>query len=67
MAGADRVLFATECPGTGSAVDPRTGRQMDDTAHWIQDFAWLSAADKKLIFEGNARQLYKLDNILAVG
>lgn len=67
VTGADRVLFATECPGTGSAVDPRTGRQMDDTAHWIQDFEWLSAADKKRIFEDNARQLYKLDKVLAAG
>ena len=62
--GADRVMFATECPGTGSALDPKTNRSMDDTAHWIQDFAWLKDADKKLIFEGNARKVYKLDKLL---
>jgi len=64
VVGADRIMFATECPGTGSALDPRTNRSMDDTAHWIQDFAWLSDVDKKLIFEGNARKVYKLDKLL---
>ena len=24
--GADRLLFGTECPGTGSAINPKTGR-----------------------------------------
>jgi predicted TIM-barrel fold metal-dependent hydrolase len=64
VVGADRIMFATECPGTGSATDPKTNRSMDDTAHWIQDFAWLSDADRKLIFEGNARKVYKLDKLL---
>jgi OH-DDVA meta-cleavage compound hydrolase len=65
VVGADRIMFATECPGTGTAIDPRTNRSMDDTAHWIQEFNWLSAADKKLIFEDNARKVYKLDKLLA--
>jgi len=64
VVGADRIMFATECPGTGTATDPRTGRSMDDTAHWIQEFNWLSGADKKLIFEDNARKVYKLDKLL---
>ncbi len=64
VVGADRILFATECPGTGSAMDPKTGRSMDDTAHWIQDFDWLSDGDKKLIFEGNARKVFNLDKLL---
>lgn len=65
VVGADRIMFATECPGTGTAIDPRTNRSMDDTAHWIQEFNWLKDADKKLIFEDNARKVYKLDKILA--
>ena len=59
--GADRCLFATECPGTGSATNPDTGRYMDDIAPMIKDFGWLSAGDKKLIFEDNARNLFKLN------
>jgi hypothetical protein len=27
----------------------------------IEEFDWLSAADKKLIFEDNAKKLFKLD------
>ena len=63
--GADRCLFATECPGTGSATNPATGRYMDDIAPMIKGFDWLSAADKKLIFEDNAKKLFKLDKVKA--
>jgi len=59
--GPDRLLFGTECPGTGSAINPDTGRSMDDVASYINAFDWLSDADKKKIFEDNARKLYKLD------
>jgi OH-DDVA meta-cleavage compound hydrolase len=59
--GADRCLFATECPGTGSATNPETGRRMDDVAPHIKAFDWLAEADKKLILEDNARKLFKLN------
>jgi 4-oxalmesaconate hydratase len=58
--GADRCLFGAECPGVGSAVDPNTGKTLDDIAPIIQGFDWLSAAEKKMIFEDNARRLFKL-------
>lgn len=58
--GADRCLFGAECPGVGSAVEPKTGKTLDDIAPIIQSFDWLSAAEKKLIFEDNARRLFKL-------
>jgi 4-oxalmesaconate hydratase len=58
--GADRCLFGAECPGVGSAVDPSTGKTLDDIAPLIQRFEWLSAAEKKMIFEDNARRLLKL-------
>jgi OH-DDVA meta-cleavage compound hydrolase len=61
--GVDRCLFATECPGTGSATNPDTGRYMDDIAPMIKGFDWLSAADKKAILEDNARKLFKLDKV----
>jgi OH-DDVA meta-cleavage compound hydrolase len=59
--GADRCLFAAECPGVGSALDPETGKMLDDTAHFIEAFDWLSAAEKKMIFSENAKSLFKLD------
>jgi OH-DDVA meta-cleavage compound hydrolase len=59
--GADRCLFGTERPGVGTVKDPRTGKWLDEIRYLIEDFDWLSAADKKLIFEDNAKKLFKLD------
>jgi OH-DDVA meta-cleavage compound hydrolase len=59
--GADRCLFGTERPGVGTVKDPDTGKWMDETRYLIEAFDWLSAADKKLIFEDNAKKLFKLD------
>ncbi len=59
--GADRLLFATECPGTGSALNPKTGHSMDHVAVHIEAFDWLADEDKQKIFEGNARKLFRLD------
>ncbi len=59
--GADRCIFGTERPGVGTAKDPKTGRWMDDVRSYIDAFDWLSAADKKTIFEDNARRLFRLD------
>jgi len=59
--GADRCLFGTERPGVGTAKDPKTGKWMDDVKGYIDGFAWLSAADRKLIFEDNAKKLFRLN------
>jgi OH-DDVA meta-cleavage compound hydrolase len=59
--GADRCLFGTERPGVGTVKDPRTGKWLDETRYLIEAFDWLSDADKKLIFEDNAKKLFKLD------
>ncbi len=59
--GADRCLFGTERPGVGTVKDPRTGKWLDETRYLIEAFDWLSAADKKLIFEDNAKKLFKLE------
>jgi hypothetical protein len=40
--------------------DPRSGRWLDDTKPILESFDWLSAAEKKLIFEDNARKLFRL-------
>lgn len=58
--GADNCMFGTESPGAGSSVDPKTGKAMDDLRPIIEGFKFLSASDKKKIFEGNAKALYRL-------
>jgi OH-DDVA meta-cleavage compound hydrolase len=58
--GADRIMFGTECPGTGSHLNPETGRSCDDVRPSIENIEWLSAADKKMIFEDTARTVFKL-------
>jgi OH-DDVA meta-cleavage compound hydrolase len=59
--GADRCLFGTERPGVGTVKDPKTGKWLDETRHIIESFEFLSAAEKKMIFEDNAKKVYKLD------
>lgn len=56
--GADRVLFATEKPGTGSARDPSTGRDLDDLKPVIENIAFLSEEDRRNVFECNCTRLY---------
>jgi 4-oxalmesaconate hydratase len=58
IAGPDRCLFGTEKPGSGSGIDPETGRSYDDVKPTIESIASLSAADKTAIFEGNARRIF---------
>jgi OH-DDVA meta-cleavage compound hydrolase len=59
--GADRCVFGTERPGVGTAKNPETGKWMDDVKVYIDGFDWLSAEDKKLIFEDNAKKLFRLN------
>jgi predicted TIM-barrel fold metal-dependent hydrolase len=58
--GADRCLFGSECPGVGSAVNPATGRTMDDIKPHIDEIGWLKPAERKAIYEDNARKVFKL-------
>jgi 4-oxalmesaconate hydratase len=44
----------------GTVKDPRTGKWMDETRYIIEDFDWLSDADKTLIFEGTAKRVFNL-------
>ena len=59
--GVDRCLFGAECPGVGSAVNPDTGRTMDDIKPFIEGFDWLTDAEKKMIFEDNAKKVFNLN------
>lgn len=56
--GADHVLLGTEVPGSGTPIDPSTGRQFDDIVSNLKEVDGLTDADRDLILEGNARKLY---------
>src|SRR5258706_11676063 len=58
--GVDRCLFGTERPGVGTVKDPRTGRWLDETRFTIEAIDWLTAADRKMIFEDNAKKVFNL-------
>ena len=58
--GVDRCVVGTERPGVGTVMDPRTGRWLDETRFTIEAIDWLSDADKKMIFEDNAKKLFNL-------
>ena len=58
--GADRCLFGSECPGVGSAVDPDTGHTMDHIRPHIDSFTWLKPEEREMIYNGNARKVFKL-------
>ena len=58
MVGTDRVMFGTEKPGSGSAVDPATGKWLDDLKPVIDSIEWLTDQDKKNIYEDNQRKVF---------
>jgi 4-oxalmesaconate hydratase len=53
----DNILFASEMVGAVKGNDPKTGFGFDDTKRYV-DKAPISDADRKKIFEGNARRVY---------
>ena len=55
---AENILFAAEVVGAVRGIDPETGNYYDDTRRYIDGAKTLSAADKKKIFEDNARKVY---------
>jgi predicted TIM-barrel fold metal-dependent hydrolase len=58
LVGSDRVIFGTENPGSGTALNPETGRAFDDIKALIDDIDFLSAEDRANIYENNARKLF---------
>ncbi len=56
--GTDRCLFGTERPGSGGAIDPDTGRSMEDFKYTIDRIGFLTDADRKKIYEENARIVF---------
>jgi 4-oxalmesaconate hydratase len=58
LVGSDRVVFGTENPGSGTALNPETGRSFDDIKYLIDGIESFSSADRQAIYEGNARRLF---------
>lgn len=54
----ENLLFGSEMIGAVRSVDPTTGRYYDDTKPYIDAVPGLSASDKRLIFEDNAKRVY---------
>jgi 4-oxalmesaconate hydratase len=54
----DNILFASEMVGAVKGIDPHTGHYFDDTKRYIDQVSWLTDADKKKIFEDNAKKVY---------
>jgi predicted TIM-barrel fold metal-dependent hydrolase len=58
IVGVDRCLFGSDKPANGSAIDPETGRALNDIKPYIEAIPWLTDEDRYAIFEGNARKVY---------
>ncbi len=52
------VLFASEMIGAVRGIDPQTGHAYDDTRRFIEAAPGLDDADRRQIFELNARRVY---------
>jgi 4-oxalmesaconate hydratase len=53
----DNILFGSEMVGAVRGIDPETGHYFDDTKRYV-DALPIGDADKRKIFEGNARKVY---------
>jgi predicted TIM-barrel fold metal-dependent hydrolase len=58
LVGSDRVVFGTENPGSGTALNPQTGRSFDDIKALLDELDFLTPADRANILEQNARRLF---------
>jgi 4-oxalmesaconate hydratase len=55
---ADNILFASEMVGAVKGIDPQTGFNFDDTKRYVDASPRFSDADRKKVFEGNARRVF---------
>jgi 4-oxalmesaconate hydratase len=61
----DNILFGSEMVGAVRGIDPTTGHYFDDTKRYV-DALPLADADKRRIYEKNARRVFpRLDRILS--
>ena len=54
---ADNILFGSEMVGAVRGIDPETGHYYDDTKRYVEAAA-VSDADRRKIFDTNARKVY---------
>ena len=55
----ENILFASEMVGAVKSIDPETGYYFDDTKRYVEAVPWLREGDKRKIYEGNARNVYR--------
>jgi 4-oxalmesaconate hydratase len=60
---ADNTLFGSEMVGAVRGIDPETGHYFDDTKRYIDAASSISDADRKKVFEGNARRVFPRINV----
>jgi predicted TIM-barrel fold metal-dependent hydrolase len=58
IVGPDRCLFGSDKPANGSVIDPDTGHALNDIKQYIDAIDWLSDADRRAVYEDNARRIY---------
>jgi predicted TIM-barrel fold metal-dependent hydrolase len=56
--GVDNIIYASEMLGGVNCTNPATGKSFDDNMGLVNAIDWLTAADKKKIFEENALKAY---------
>jgi len=62
---AANILFASEMIGAVRGIDPETGHHYDDTRRYVEASGALSPAQKRQVYEANARRVYpRLDAAL---
>ena len=54
----ENILFASEMIGAVRGIDPETGHHYDDTRRYVDASTQLTPAQKRQIFEDNARRVY---------
>ena len=54
----DNILFGSEMVGAVRGIDPGTGHYFDDTRRYVDGAPGLTDADRRKVFEGNARKVY---------
>lgn len=60
----ENILFGSEMVGAVRGIDSKTGRFFDDTRRYIDALA-LPEADRRAVYEGNARRVFpRLDALL---
>jgi 4-oxalmesaconate hydratase len=55
----ENILFASEMVGAVRGIDPETGFYFDDTKRYVDGSTKLGAEQRRKIFEGNARAVFK--------